>query len=248
MLRPLGDRLIAAARITPTDRVIDVGCGYGASTRIAAAAASEGTVLGLDLSAPMLERARAAAAGLDNVRFEQADVQVYDFAGSTFDLVLSQFGVMFFDDPVTAFGNLGRALRPGGRMAFLCWQRPISTDFRSMTRSAIAAFVALPEQAPTTAPGTLSLAEPDHVRDLLSRAGFADIEVESVTESVPLGSAPAAAAWFLCGRPTSQQLMTGADDATVAKIIDALAQTLAGYQTPAGIELNSAAWLVTASR
>ncbi len=248
MLRPLTDRLLAAARIAPADRVIDVGCGCGASTRLAAATASAGTVLGLDLSGPMLARARALAAGTRNVRFEQADVQLYEFSGGGFDLVISQLGVMFFDNPLAAFGNLCRALRPGGRMAFLCWQRPISSDFRSVTRSAVATYIPLPEQAPTTAPGTLSLAEPDHVRDLLGRAGLSDVHLESVTVPLLLGPDPADAARFLCGRPVIRQLMAGGDDATVRKITDTLAEVLAGYQSPAGIALNSAAWLVTARR
>jgi SAM-dependent methyltransferase len=248
MLRPLGDRLIAAARITPIDRILDVGCGCGASTLRAAAAASQGTALGLDLSAPMLERARSAAGGMPNVRFEQADAQVYDFTEGAFDLVLSQFGVMFFAEPVTAFGNLLRALRPGGRMVFLCWPQPISSDFRTVTRNVIASFIRLPEQAPTTAPGSLSLAEPDHVRGLLDRAGYSDVRIEPLTEPVPLGPDAPDAARFLAGRPLMQQVMASTDDATRAKIIDALTDVLTGYQTPAGVILHSAAWLVTARR
>src|SRR5438477_1596036 len=113
-----------AAASRPGDRVLDVGCGCGETTIEAARAADPGGALGLDLSAPMLEVARelAAGAGRANATFVQGDAQVYPFPPATYDVVISCFGVMFFADPAAAFGNLARALRPGGRLAFLCWQ------------------------------------------------------------------------------------------------------------------------------
>ena len=112
-------RLLEAARISADDRVLDIGCGCGETTRDAARFAASGLVLGVDLSARMIEwaRERARAEGLTNVRFEQADAQVYPFEREGFDLAISRFGAMFFADPVAAFRNIGRALRPGGRAA-----------------------------------------------------------------------------------------------------------------------------------
>jgi SAM-dependent methyltransferase len=117
-------RLLEVAAIGAGEAVLDIGCGTGRTTRDAARAAGSGRTLGVDLSGPMLEvaRDRAVSEGLTNVEFLQADAQVHRFEPGTFDVVISRFGVMFFDDPEAAFANIGRALRPGGRLAFVAWQ------------------------------------------------------------------------------------------------------------------------------
>ena len=121
MLAPFTGMLLDAAMLSPGDRVADVGCGCGATTRAAAQAVAPGPVLGVDLSAPMLAQARAdaRAAGLANAVFEQADAQVHPFGDGSFDTVISRFGIMFFSDPVAAFANLRRATRPGNRLTFV---------------------------------------------------------------------------------------------------------------------------------
>src|SRR5688572_21024309 len=118
----LTGHLVDAAGIGPGDRVLDIGCGTGASARQAARRAVGGEVVGIDLSEPMLERAREYAGrdGLTNVRFERGDAQTHPFPAGHFDVAISQFGIMFFADPVAAFANIGRALRPGGRLTFVC--------------------------------------------------------------------------------------------------------------------------------
>jgi ubiquinone/menaquinone biosynthesis C-methylase UbiE len=145
-LRAFGDRMLQAALIGPTDKVLDVGCGTGATT-LAAAVATRGDVLGVDLSQPMLQvaRARATALGRSNVRFEQADAQTHPFTPAGFDVVISRFGVMFFDDPVAAFANLARATRPGGRLVVTCWQELVANEFVLVPSIALAAlFLTLP--------------------------------------------------------------------------------------------------------
>jgi SAM-dependent methyltransferase len=114
----------AAAGVAPTDRVLDIGSGNGSTTCEAARRAPQGTALGVDLSARMIERARcrATAAGLTNAQFLQADAQIYPFPQGSFDQALSRTGVMFFGDPATAFSNIGRALRRSGRLTLLVWQ------------------------------------------------------------------------------------------------------------------------------
>jgi ubiquinone/menaquinone biosynthesis C-methylase UbiE len=114
----------AAADVQPDDRVLDVGCGTGQTTRQAAHVAVAGSVLGVDLSEPMLERARQLSAdeGLRNVSYEQADAETHPFPAAGFDLCISRFGTMFFADPVAAFTNIGRALRPAARLVMLVWQ------------------------------------------------------------------------------------------------------------------------------
>ena len=121
MLAPFTDHLLAAARVATPDRVLDVGCGCGATTL---AAQPAGTAVGLDLSAVMVQaaRRRAAEERLANVSFVAGDGQTYPFPGGGFDMAISRFGVMFFDDPVAAFANLAGGLVPGGRLVFVCWQ------------------------------------------------------------------------------------------------------------------------------
>src|SRR5438105_1527352 len=122
MLAPFAEMIIDAAAIRPGERVLDIGCGCGATTLAVARSVGTGESVGIDLSGPMLERARAdaTAAGQTNARFVQADAQVYEFGGESFDAVISRFGIMFFADPIRAFANIRGATRDGGRLAFVC--------------------------------------------------------------------------------------------------------------------------------
>jgi ubiquinone/menaquinone biosynthesis C-methylase UbiE len=119
-------RFMAACGIARGERVLDIGCGTGQTTFDAAEAAGNGSALGVDLSARMIELARrlAAGQGIGNVGFEQADAQIYPFPAGSFDVAISRTGTMFFGDPAAGFANIGRALRPGGRLVMLAWQGP----------------------------------------------------------------------------------------------------------------------------
>ena len=130
-LREHNEHLQAGARISAHERVLDIGCGNGVSTRDAARTASSGRAVGIDLSTAMLEVARSTAAreGVTNVEFVQADAQVYAFGAGTFDVAISRFGVMFFSDPTVAFANVFRALTPGGRLALVVWTEPESNEW-----------------------------------------------------------------------------------------------------------------------
>jgi len=138
--RPHNERFRAATGVGPADHVLDVGCGTGQTTRDAARAAGAGRALGVDLSAQMLEHARRISReeGLSNVAFEQADAQVHAFTPGSFDVAISRFGSMFFADPVAAFGNIGRALRPGGRLVLMVWQARERNEWATAIRVAIA--------------------------------------------------------------------------------------------------------------
>src|ERR687893_824455 len=133
--------LLDAAAVGAADRVLDVGCGAGVSTRAAARVAVDGHATGIDVSAPLLAgaRRRSAAAGLTNTTFVQGDAQVHPFGSAAFDVALSRFGAMFFGDPVAAFTNLARALHPGGRLAVLSWQPPARNEWLLLLRRALAA-------------------------------------------------------------------------------------------------------------
>ena len=187
-VRRHGLRLRDAARISADDHVLDIGCGCGELTRVAARLTVAGMALGVDLSARMIARARerSRAEGLANTRFEQADAQVYPFEEQAFDVAISRFGAMFFGDPVGALRNIGRALRPGGRLALLSWRELGENEWLLAIRKALAVGRTLPEP-PMGAPGPFGLAEADAVQCILAEAGFEAIDVEEVNEPVYLG-------------------------------------------------------------
>jgi SAM-dependent methyltransferase len=248
-LRPLTRRLFEATPIAATDNVLDVGCGCGETTRIAAKLAHEGTALGVDLSAPMLAQARMRTEqqGLTNVRYERGDVQTYDCAAHQFDVVISQLGIMFFDDPVQAFTNLCRTLRPSGRIAFICWQELARNDHRVVPTKAVAAHLEVPAPAAgQNGPGAFSLADPDRVRALLTAASFHDVTIDAVHEPLRMGSNAADATAFYLHLPAIRTLLEQADPAAVGRATDELERTLTGYETSEGVLLDSASWLVRA--
>ena len=154
MLAPFLPIILDAAALTSGEAVLDVGCGCGATTHAAARAVAPALALGADLSTPMLDRARAdaAQAGIGNVEFVQADVQVHPFDPASFDVVISRFGVMFFADPVAAFANVRRALRPDGRMVFACWQHAAGNPWFGLPRSAALEHVPRRRHSPRTRP------------------------------------------------------------------------------------------------
>src|SRR3954466_6796383 len=154
----------AAARVGSRDRVLDIGCGTGLSTREAARAAVTGSAVGVDISAPMLERARKLSVdeGLANVTFEQADAEVHCFPATAFDLCISRFGTMFFADPVAAFTNIGRALRPEARLVMLVWQERDRNEWATAMRETLTAAT-----APAGGPNAFALADPTVTEGIL---------------------------------------------------------------------------------
>jgi SAM-dependent methyltransferase len=239
MLAPLTTHLFEAAAPRPGERVLDVGCGCGDTTRLAGQRGAD--ALGVDLSEAMLTRARqrTAAAGLTNVRFAPADAQRTAF--EPVDLVLSRLGVMFFHDPAEAFANLRRT---GRRLAFLCWQAFESNENRVVLREALEPHVDV--WAARTAAGGLSLAEPALVRDLLETAGFRDVDLVDVREPLLVGRDADDAAEFALGNPTIAESLAAAGQDATRRVTDALRAAYAARETPDGVLMGSAAWLVTA--
>jgi SAM-dependent methyltransferase len=242
--------LMETAAIGPEDRVVDVGSGCGMTSRLAARAASSGSVLGMDLSGAMLAEAerRARADGFSNVRFEQGDVQVHVFPPAAFDLAISKFGVMFFEDPVAAFANVASALRPGGRMAFVCWQDLDRNEWLMVPAGAVLAYVPFPDLGPEGAPGAFSLGDPERIRQVLAEAGFEDTRINEIAERVFLGDNAADATEFLRGTGMARLLFEGVDAETERKAVDAVRGVLEAHEAPEGVWLGSAAWLVSARR
>jgi SAM-dependent methyltransferase len=247
--RRLWQRFLSAGLIAEADRVLDVGCGTGESSRDAARVATAGSVLGVDLSARMLALAgeRSRAEGLTNVEYVQADAQVHRFDQRAFDAAISRFGAMFFADPAAAFRNIGSALRADGRLALLAWQGLMDNEWLMEIREALAAGRTLPAP-PAGTPGPFGLADPDGVHRILDQAGFTDIELTALDEQICFGS-DAEDAWSYVGNlGIVKGLSHDLDDATKSQALDQLKQLVAAHETADGVLLNCAAWLITARR
>jgi SAM-dependent methyltransferase len=238
--------LVEAGGVRSGDRALDIGCGTGATTRELAARAVDGSVLGLDLSGPMLTIAREAAhrADIRNVEFVQGDAQVHPFDPSSFDVAVSRMGSMFFGDPAAAFANVGRALRPGGRLALTVWQEVAANQWLTAIDTALGeppSEEAADEPAGYT-PGPFSLADPGLCASLLQHAGFVDIAVDALDIPLAFGTVEDAEAFL------HTWMDEDLDSDGRARATAALHRLLVDHATDEGVLLQSATWLVTARR
>jgi SAM-dependent methyltransferase len=252
MLAPFGEFVLEASGLRPGDDVLDIGCGCGDTTLAAARLATRGSVLGVDLSEPMLARARQRAQeeGVTNVRFEEGDAQVHPFPPAGLDVAISRFGVMFFEDPQAAFANVARALRPSGRLSFVCWQELGANEWIMIPGMAAAAHVPLPDLGEPNAPGMFALADQDRVAGILAEAGFDDIVIEAAGPPLLVGGGGTLsdAVTFMRESGIGQALLADAERDAAARAVDAVREALAPYVTPRGVELGSAVWVVRARR
>jgi SAM-dependent methyltransferase len=249
-IRPHHAGLMAAAAIAAGERVLDIGCGNGLTSRDAARAAGPtGEVVAIDLSGPMLGKAQQLAKdeGLGNIRFEQGDAQVYRFEREAFDVVMSRFGVMFFEDPVAAFTNIAAAVRPGGRLAMLVWQSPSANEWATSLLGPLTMGRDLPTPPPG-APGPFSLGVTDHLGGILTEAGFRDAAFRSSEQTFDVGNDTDDAYRFVSGLQPVLNMLEDLDEATTAEALDNLREVVAAHETPEGVIFRSAAWVVTARK
>lgn len=241
------ERFMSAVAFAPDEAVLDIGCGSGAATRAVARRVHEGSVLGIDVSARMLERASEAARaeGVRNVRFEQGDAQVHPFPAAAFDRAISLFGGMFFADPTAAFANVRRALRPGGRLAMLAWRELGRNEWVSAVHAALSSVLPLPPPA-AGSPGPFGLADPGIVRDVLGSAGYVDVSLESIDEPMELGSDADDTLAFLQTFGMTRSVMQRLPDPARADARDTLRRMLVEHETSSGVLLGASAWLITA--
>jgi len=242
-------RLRAAAGVRTVDRVLDIGCGTGQTTRDAARSATSGSALGVDLSRPMVDRARQLSEeeGIPNVSFERADAQVHPFAPRDFTVGLSRFGTMFFTDPVAAFTNIGRALRPGARLVQLVWQAYDRQEWASAIRHALAGTDSQMAPAGLTH-AAFSLADPTVAAGLLTAAGFTAVVTTEVREPIYYGPDAASARVAVSDLGMVEDLIAGLDATERARALERLLAMLDAHDTGEGVWFDSRAWLVTALR
>jgi SAM-dependent methyltransferase len=247
MMGAFNTPLFAAAGIAAAERVLDVGCGTGQTTRIAARQAYDGYAVGIDLSAPMLERARrdAAAEGIGNVTFEQGDAQVHPFPGSGFDVLLSRGGVMFFTDHIAAFTHLRHTLAPTGRLAFLGPQPGGPDSAYARATAALSPFL---REASPAARGMGSLLDPTRIRQVLTAAGFTDIDVTPAEAPMTFGADAGDAVDFLFAMGPTRYNLREVNPETVSRIRAEVHDALAEFETSDGVRIPGSVWIVTASR
>ncbi|MFM9373328.1 class I SAM-dependent methyltransferase [Streptomyces sp. Da 82-17] len=241
--------LLDAAAFGPEGRVLDIGCGAGQTSRLAARRAARGRVLGVDLSGPMLDRARASARqeGLDNVTFERADAQVHAFPPGAFDAAVSRYGVMFFADPVAAFANIGRALRPGGRLAFVCPAEPEGNGWLAAMLS-LQDLLPMGDFAVPGRTGMFAFSDPARARTVLTSAGFTDVRTEHVEAYGTWGRDAQDAADFMLATGPGRAMTSQVPAETTARARTTLTNHLRASENAEGVHLRSTAWLVTATR
>jgi ubiquinone/menaquinone biosynthesis C-methylase UbiE len=249
VLGPVSEALIDRARARTGERIVDVGCGCGATAiALVRQVGPAGHVLGIDISEPMLARARQVApAGLP-VEFVLADATIHPFEPAGFDLLASRFGVMFFAEPARSFANLHRALRPSGRLAFACWRDPRENPFFMAPLQAVYKHVPkLPQLGPED-PGPFSFASEARVRRILGEAGFSGVEMEPCNLALDIaigrGLDTAVQSALEIG-PAARALADQTPD-VVAAATHSIREALAAFQNGQSVSLPAAIWIVTA--
>ena len=241
--------LLARAGIGPENSVLDVGCGSGASIRAAARVAVAGTVVGIDVAAPLVKRARerAGAEGLANVTVVSGDATVHPFDPASFDVAISRFGAMYFRHPVPAFANIAAALRPGGRLVLLTWRSLEHNEWMAAIGEALGAGRSLRER-PEDDRGAFALADGGTVRAILTEAGYEGIDVEAVAEPVVLGADGGQAYEFVSTLDLARAMLEGLEAPARREALARLRAVLAAHQASDGVQFGSGAWVVTARR
>ncbi|TDO51149.1 ubiquinone/menaquinone biosynthesis C-methylase UbiE [Kribbella sp. VKM Ac-2571] len=238
-MRFLQGRFRSAWGVRDGDRVLDVGCGGGQTTREAAADVGRGRVVGVDVSERMLEQARRRTAD-ERISYLLADAATYDFGEGSFDVCISRFGVMFFDDPVGAFANLRRALRPGGRLVAMVWQARADNEWAQAIPATIGGDATARDDSP------FSLGDPDVARGILTSAGFGEVTFAAVHERLYYGPDVETAYENVLQLREPLALLAELSPADAERARADLRAMLAAHDSGDGILFDSAAWIVTA--
>jgi SAM-dependent methyltransferase len=247
-----GEELMKAVGLKAGERVLDVGCGNGATTLEAAERVRPGgSVVGIDVSTPMLAvaRERARSWSVANADFIEADAQVHPFAPRTFDVVISRNGLMYFDEPTAAFTNLARSLHLGGRLAFTAPQGLDRNEWIMAAGAAATPILGPPKGVTPGKPGPVGLADPDRTYSIVEAAGFVDITIQDVTVPMRIGADVDEAFAFILSIPFVRELFDTSSHQHQEQATVAVRKALAKHVTPEGVVTdNNGVWLVTARR
>lgn len=252
LLDPIARDLLAHVQPEPGSHAIDIGCGGGSqSVLLAEHIGAGGSVLGVDISAPMLEIARGRGQPEDAaaLTFLQADAATWAFDAASFDLLFSRFGVMFFDDPIAAFSNMRRALKADARLGFCCWQAMRDNQWTLLPVQAALRHVPAPESPDPHAPGPFAFADPQRLESILAASGFGDIAIAPHSVEMTFGSGNGlreTVTELMMVGPVARLLAEQSPEVK-ARVVDDAAEALAPFFRDGKLALGGAVWLVTAA-
>ena len=252
MLNPLGEKALAKLDLQSNSKVLDIGCGCGATTLEIAKIVSEGAVTGLDISVPMLDKAKSEAKiqGIANVDFKVVDVQVEQLAYEEYDSVYSRFGVMFFDDPFEAFKNIFSSVKVGGELSFVCWQDPSLNPWQSLSLQVIRGYLDMPSPPPRS-PGPFAFHEKDYVKEILEKSGFSNISFDDNQENITMfagKSLEEASEDYLAINPVVTEMLKDSTDDLKSEIVESLKEAFSEFHRGDGLFFPSATWVVSADK
>ena len=252
MLNPLGDRVIERLDLKSDSKIIDIGCGCGATTLEIAKKITQGEILGVDISEPMLDKAAETARemSLSNISFEVKDVQVDVMPQNYFDVAFSRFGVMFFEDPFEAFKNIHSSLKEDGLLSFVCWQNASLNPWQSLSIQVIKEFLDLPAPAPKS-PGPFAFEDKTYLEDILRESGFKGLEILDNQEDIIMFSGKSireACEDYLTINPVVTEMLKNSKPELTEEILEALVIKFSNFHQNDGLLFPSATWIVTAKK
>ena len=253
MLRPLGEAALQKLELNEDTNVLDIGCGCGNTTlSIAEKIKPTGRVTGLDISEPMLQRARESARelSLENTFFQCLDVQTEDIGVNSFNAAFSRFGVMFFEDSIAAFTNINKSLVSGSPLSFVCWQSPIQNPWQSLFVQEVKKFIDLPAPPPRS-PGPFAFMESDYVNSILENSNFENIEIEGHEAEVNMFSGRSLSDSvndYISINPVVSEMLKDTSNELKQEIINAAIEVFSPYYSDKGLIFPSSTWLVTAKK
>ena len=252
MLNPLGERVIQGLDLKEETKILDIGCGCGATTLEIAKIVNQGEVIGVDISEPMLERATQTASdmALTNISYQVKDVQVDEMPNKYFDIAFSRFGVMFFEDPFEAFNNINHSLKDNGQLSFVCWQHASLNPWQSLSIQVIKEFLDLPAPPPKS-PGPFAFEDKSYIEEILNASGFRDIEIKDNQEDIVMFSGKSireACEDYLTINPVVTEMLKNSPSELREEILEALIGKFSNYHKDDGLLFPSATWIVTAKK
>ena len=253
MLSPLGEAALNKLNFNEEENVLDIGCGCGHTTlNIAKRIEPLGNVTGLDISEPMLERAKESAVemSITNTSFKCVDVQTEDLGDQIYSAAFSRFGVMFFEDSIAAFKNINRSLISGGYLSFVCWQSPALNPWQSLFIQEIKKFLELPSPPPRS-PGPFAFMESEYVFSILEESKFQDINIEGHEAEVNMFSGRSlsdSVKDYISINPVVTEMLRDSSEDQTTEIVNSAIEAFSPYYSEKGLIFPSATWLVTAKK
>lgn len=253
MLSPLGEAALNKLNFNEEENVLDIGCGCGHTTlNIAKRIGPSGNVTGLDISEPMLKRAKESAVemSITNTLFKCVDVQTEDLGDQIYSAAFSRFGVMFFEDSIAAFKNINKSLISGGYLSFVCWQSPAVNPWQSLFIQEVKKFLDLPSPPPRS-PGPFAFMESEYVSSILEESKFQDITIEGHEAEVNMFSGRSlsdSVKDYISINPVVTQMLKESSENQIAEIVNSGIEAFSPYYSEKGLIFPSATWLVTARK